>query len=405
MSDHSEHRPPASPMRRLLRRFLSTLSILCIVLYVIFFASDLIEYFHKKGVKPEPAESSVSFTDSTRDSIQDQLSRLHKVSPMRLLGAYDRALDTTECSWDFWCHDKPPVYEPIDPVMSSLGRPYSTKPPLEAMDAAEAILARNKGVSGSTAPATTLTLPKAIDDSEQGRLRAQANAAISARLRAYPNSLPTNLQSIQGGAITLPIPSPGIQSSPVTAQPAGPADDFPAVTPKVPRLQISNQIGSGGLTHVVHNEDQEEDDTSRVSMTFLSHFVHFGPIFVPTFETIRGTPYALLQMAVAIRKQGAWAAAMYLSCAVIFVVLWFWAVNKSKGGFWIYTTAVFAPLCISFMVMCVQWVAQMALQTCGWAVGLLAIIIAHATALALLVGVRHIVKTPRELVEEFEKLV
>jgi hypothetical protein len=57
------------------------------------------------------------------------------------------------------------------------------------------------------------------------------------------------------------------------------------------------------------------------------------------------------------------------------------------------------------MVMCVQLVAELLLKTCGWAVGLLAIIVAHATALALLVGVRHIVKTPRELIEEVEKLV
>lgn len=196
---------------------------------------------------------------------------------------------------------------------------------------------------------------------------------------AHFNSLPSNsaLSTASPSTTTMPVPN------------------------SHPPPMIHSPLQSGQLIHI---GAAEKTLSNPSPLPFMSHFIFLGPIPIPKWDTIRGTPYALLQMAVAIRKQGARAVAMYISCTVIFIALWLWAASKAKeGGYWIYATAVFAPLTISLMVWCVQLIAEGALKTFGWALGMLAIIVAHATAIALLVGVRHIVKTPWELAEQLEK--
>jgi hypothetical protein len=132
------------------------------------------------------------------------------------------------------------------------------------------------------------------------------------------------------------------------------------------------------------------------------------PIFVPgsgfpipTAHTVRGTPYALLVTAGAIAHSGGWAIAMFLSRTVIWIALWFLVITSKEGSlsYVPYLMVVGAPFWISILVKCVQWVAEAALSRAGWVVGLAAVVLAHSGALAVLVGIPHAMKSPREIRE------
>lgn len=134
--------------------------------------------------------------------------------------------------------------------------------------------------------------------------------------------------------------------------------------------------------------------------------VRVGPIPIPTWHTISGAPLAALQSVRVIAHAGYWAIAMFLSCAIIwFVVLLGMAQKDTALG--AYLMFIGSPVGISCMVWCVQKVSEGALHLfgllgCAVALGLTGLL--HSTALALVVGFRHIVSTRKELAEETEKL-
>ncbi|MEO8754337.1 MAG: hypothetical protein ABI624_16835 [Casimicrobiaceae bacterium] len=140
-------------------------------------------------------------------------------------------------------------------------------------------------------------------------------------------------------------------------------------------------------------------------------FYHPGWIlYVPTSRTVRGTPHALVETATAIRRSGGWAVAMFASCTAIWGVLVLAAIksrseNEGPGKpLVVYLMVLAAPFAIALMVSAVQWVAERALEKVGGGMGLLVEVLAHSTALALIVGIPHILRSPRELREAAETL-
>ena len=133
-------------------------------------------------------------------------------------------------------------------------------------------------------------------------------------------------------------------------------------------------------------------------------FVPGSSFPIPTAHTIRGTPHALLVTAGVIAGSGGWAVSMYLSCTILWGALMFLAVTSKEGSmsYVPYLMLVGAPFWISILVKCVQWVAEAALARAGWAVGLVALVLAHSGALAVLVGIPHVLRSPREIREAAE---
>jgi uncharacterized integral membrane protein len=356
MSTHGEQPKSASPVRRMLRKFSSTVGILFILLYVVFFASDVYDYFHSKPTPEPPSVPSNSFAAAMKLKVQTQLTRLESVDPMGLLRVYDNALNESDCTWYFRCSAKPPQPSPIDALLPGLTGSYATKPSLNAIEKADQIVAAD-------------------------RANRQAEGSLSSDA---PVQLGPTLPDLPG---TTPPP----ESSPSAAPLEGLPQSFPEPAP-------------APLVHIPSASQPDASD-QHLPLDFFGHFFRIGPILIPTWATIRGTPYALWKMIDAIHDAGWRAEALYLSCTVIFAFLWLAAANaKDSNGYFIYTTLVLSPLCISLMVLVVQWITKVALNTFGWVIGMFAIILAHATALALIVGARHILKTPRELAEEIEKL-
>jgi hypothetical protein len=173
--------------------------------------------------------------------------------------------------------------------------------------------------------------------------------------------------------------------------------------PATPQLQIPPQPSTGELVHTMAPPPIHRSPSFPVD--FFSNFWIRGPIIIPTWNTVRGTPYAMIRMVKAIRDKGWRAVAMFVSCTILFAVAWGALANsKSSNGWIVYTALVLSPLCISILVYVVQWVARGALDACGWVGGMFAILLTHSAALSLIVGVRHFLKGPKELVEAVEKL-
>jgi hypothetical protein len=131
----------------------------------------------------------------------------------------------------------------------------------------------------------------------------------------------------------------------------------------------------------------------------------FTSMVIPTGRTIRGTPHALRMMATAIVQAGGWAVMMFLACTVIWGAL-FGLVLASQAGKTMlpFMMLMASPMLIPLLAWCVQWAAVAAMDRMGWAVALAAHVAAYSSALAVLVGARHVWKTPHELRELTEVL-
>jgi hypothetical protein len=125
---------------------------------------------------------------------------------------------------------------------------------------------------------------------------------------------------------------------------------------------------------------------------------------IPTGHTLAGTPNALLAMAGAILKTGGWGISMFLACTVLWVFLFRYLWMSVKLPHILYIFAVLAPYWVALMVEIMQGFAQWVFHLLGSTVGFFAYLAAHVTAIALLLGVRHIARTPAEIVEQVERL-
>ena len=92
---------------------------------------------------------------------------------------------------------------------------------------------------------------------------------------------------------------------------------------------------------------------------------------------------------------------MFLACTVIWLALLGLVLSSDSGSKSMapWMMLVGSPMFIPLLVWCVQWAAVAAMDRLGWAVALTAHVAAYSSALAVLVGVRHVWKTPHELRE------
>jgi hypothetical protein len=106
-------------------------------------------------------------------------------------------------------------------------------------------------------------------------------------------------------------------------------------------------------------------------------------------------------MVMAIHAAGMWAMVMYLSCTLIWITLWL-----RKMPMMLYLLVLGGPLSVPLMVTLLQWVCEgflkLGIAGCAVAAGLMALL--PSTALALMVGLHHAVKSPREFLEAVEHL-
>lgn len=127
-----------------------------------------------------------------------------------------------------------------------------------------------------------------------------------------------------------------------------------------------------------------------------------GPIYVPTATTIKGGPHALVRMMGAIWDTGSWAVVMFLSCTVIYVALLLAASQGENNGLLVYCMLIGSLIGISLMVAGMQWVGELVLTKAGSVLGMVAALLAPSGALALLVGIPHVMKAPGEVKEAVE---
>ena len=134
-------------------------------------------------------------------------------------------------------------------------------------------------------------------------------------------------------------------------------------------------------------------------------FTQIGNFPIPTWHTVTGSPRAAYDSAKHISHAGPWAITMFISCTIIWFVLLFKGMSGDNGMI-VYAMVVGCPLGISLMVWCVQHLCEAALHLgllgCAITIGIMGAL--HSVALVLVVGFRHIMKTPKELAEEVKEL-
>lgn len=131
-----------------------------------------------------------------------------------------------------------------------------------------------------------------------------------------------------------------------------------------------------------------------------------GPIMIPTWHTISGTPLAIRDMSIQIAHSGYWAIAMFLACTVFWIVLLVHFV-RSDQLLPAWCCLMLSPLAISCCVYLVQHLCLGLLHVFGVVGGFMALLVTafvHGTALALVVGFNHLFKAPEEFIEGVHKL-
>lgn len=130
-----------------------------------------------------------------------------------------------------------------------------------------------------------------------------------------------------------------------------------------------------------------------------------GPLPVPTFHTLFGTPHALGTAASSIAAAGRWAVLMFISCSVIYAIVLILLFRSSENrGFFYFWMIMAAPFGIPAVVTCFQFIATLVFHGIHWALGLLVVVCGWASALSLIVAVPHIVKAPHEVLEAAENM-
>ncbi len=120
-------------------------------------------------------------------------------------------------------------------------------------------------------------------------------------------------------------------------------------------------------------------------------------IYLPSAQLIKGAPHALVVTAGEIRRAGGWAVAMFLSCTVIWLAAIWLLVKDGEGMPMAYLMFLGSLFAISVMVSAVQEVSEFMLQEVGSTMGLLVVVAAHSGAIALLVGLKHVLEAPHEV--------
>jgi hypothetical protein len=129
---------------------------------------------------------------------------------------------------------------------------------------------------------------------------------------------------------------------------------------------------------------------------------HSWGIPVPTWHTVRGAPFAAMQMARAVWDAGGYARWMFVSCTILWLALLMMVSRADGAAYLMYMLVIGAPIWISLMVGLVQWAAGLALRTVGAGLGWLVIALVHVSALGLLLEAPNVWRAPREIREAAE---
>lgn len=136
-------------------------------------------------------------------------------------------------------------------------------------------------------------------------------------------------------------------------------------------------------------------------------FIFLGPIPVPTFHTIFGTPRALAVTISRIWCAGGWAVGMFLVCTLFYILVWRLLTRKDESdGAALYTLLLLAaaPVSIPLLVQSVQWAATGIFDGISWVLcGIVLFgLYVGGLGLSLWVAVPHIYKAPHEIAEAAE---
>jgi hypothetical protein len=105
MSPDSQATKAVSKARLLVKRFMATFSILCVVMYLGFVAVDSWEFWHKAR-QNELQGSAAEYQAQMQEAVGRQSAEVKKVDAIRLGWVYTDALDKTDCNWLFACHER-----------------------------------------------------------------------------------------------------------------------------------------------------------------------------------------------------------------------------------------------------------------------------------------------------------
>jgi hypothetical protein len=337
---------------------------------------------------------------NAKNVVTAQLNELDQIHPMRLGTKYYDVLQHSECTWYFWCHAEaivPFVHPTLEtgslPAGSldalSKGRemalaPTTPKPPAPAT--LPSWVHPHEPVTGTEETrANSDLLNSVVSDKTGGQTESAADRERAAQIAQIQENLKAETP------LRIPDGS-GSTDNKTGAQPIAP-QTLPAIPP--------GQSDAGDLGKNIQKAEDPTQGSDSNGKLFM------GPGFFPisTWRAIRGTPYAVIKTAGAIRDSGWWAIWMFSSCSLIWLVM---LVGTARGDtpLLAYFMALMAPLGISVMVTCLQWLCKGALHLgligCLVTSGIMAL--APSTALALAVGLRHMWKVPSEVAEGIEKI-
>src|SRR5882724_4822472 len=111
MSPHSQATKAVSKARLLVKRFMATFSILCVVMYLGFVAVDSWEFWHKAR-QNELQGSVAEYQEQMQEAVGRQSAEVKKVDAIRLGWVYTDTLNQTDCNWLFVCQAR--VFGPGD---------------------------------------------------------------------------------------------------------------------------------------------------------------------------------------------------------------------------------------------------------------------------------------------------
>ena len=170
-----------------------------------------------------------------------------------------------------------------------------------------------------------------------------------------------------------------------------------------PKMDLSEYLRTHPLDTPLRYREQAITDPAPEKPTSL--FYVTGPLPIPTFHTIFGTPHALRAAAASIGAAGGWAVLMFISCTILYFAIWLLlARGDDNRGFFYLWMIMAAPIGIPLVVAAFQLVAGFFIVGVNWALGLLIYVASLASALSLIVAVPHIVKAPREVLEAAESM-
>lgn len=393
--EHSHARKAPGPGKRVWQ----FLSIVLILLTPWVFYRDLKEAYIT-GVDHETIPKT--FPARLKTAVEAQLAVLEGVDSGKLGFTYFDTLQRTECNWLFECH---PIHvaNPLDSLSAPILAPHSldkgmemalaptTPKPAPPVSLPSFIKPHDmSGASAPSAPRSPDLLTPLLDsakpsgpvpgESEADRVQREKIAQIQQNLKAGDSlSLPGKSGADASVSPANAVANPTTNPTTIPAPPLPHLPDLPSLSPTIPSAAPATETVA----------------------TAPEIFTKLGPIRLPTLHTIRGTPHAFHQMVIAIHDKGFWAMTMYLSCTLIWITLWL-----RKMPLMLYILILGGPLSIPLMVTLMQWLCEgllkLGLAGCAVAAGLMALL--PSTALALLVGLHHAVKSPRELFEAVEHL-